>query len=594
MKKILIFLLLSFDFYVHAQLLVVQKNNKGVLEPLSNQNIEKYNDEILNVLVHYTWPSCIAYDLSDDDKSKLLAPVQGAEQNFVRKKLQTINKNLDVIFLPTTLYELFYINSYLNEIKYKCEAKTAGEYLTNPEYIEQNIPNILEDIEDILNQDKSTVQQEIKNTGIKLSPVQYVKQQINELSQNCNEKLFDQNDAYGYLNVLNLHQKIFLSVSNQQTFKGILDIETFIFENSKDIKNMLIQNLITLQKKISKDSNIQKNYPLFYDWITHPSGESDIDDSDSLYSSRYGLTQIIEFLQQEENNHILQKAIDIEYEAEKTNKGLLLRGSDVIKPNGSLEIIGTTQRADVTLKNQGLFSMSFGVSLFAGAFFYIDAMAYAYLTEFGGYALFIDKFQYIDNYNSNLFLIPGLTIEMALFGVGVWFHPRSKPVTLDKSKHDAPIIGIVTGEEYTDIIKDPYGIFLVTRDPYRQAFLFSKFLVENGKMIGNLNIDSLQEDEKIGLNILKNQDRYTGEKALELLIKKYKQKNKQSKKLKTTSIAKLVDVLKALQSESGVKKDKKEENWVNKNNQKENSKTESIFKVVDVLKALRHATNFNK
>lgn len=560
MKKILIFLLLSLDLYVHAHLLVVQKNKQSLFEPLSDKNIKQYNDDILNVLVRYTWPSCIAYDLSDDEKSELLVSKQGAEQNFVRKKLQEIDRSLDVIFVPTTLYELFYINVYLNSMKNKCEKASSGEqksYLTDPEYIDSEVSNSLEEIEEILNQDESVVKQEIKKSRKQLSSIEYIKKQINELSQTCNQKLFEKNDAFGYPDLLKVHQEFVSKLFFNNSFRVVADIENFIYQSSNDIKDDLIQGLINIQKDVEKNKKIDENYPIFYNWMTNRSANSFYDESFPSYSEQYGLIPVIEFLKKEKDNHIIQKVIDIEYEAAKSNKGLLFRGSDLIAAKGpkeSLRIIGSTQRMDATLESQGLFSMSFGASLFAGVFFYIDAMAYAYLTEFGGYALFVDKFAYVDNYNSNLFLIPGLTTEMALFGSGVWFHPRSKPVTLDKSKHNKPIIGIVTGGVYEEVIKDPYGIFLITRDPYRQAYLFSKYLVENAKIIGNLEARSLLEDEQIALDILKNQKIHAGMNALELLAKKYKQRNKQQDKqprnnLKTQSISKIADVLRTLNVE---------------------------------------------
>jgi hypothetical protein len=551
MKKILIFLLLSLDLYVHAHLLVVQKNKQSLFEPLSDKNIKQYNDDILNVLVRYTWPSCIAYDLSDDEKSKLLVSEQGAEQNFVRKKLQEIDKSLDVIFVPTTLYELFYINVYLNSMKNKCEKASSGEqksYLTDPEYIDSEVANSLDAVEDILNLDEFTVKKEIKERQSKLSPIEYVKDEINELSRTCNQKLFDKKDSFGYPNVLKVHQEFVSELLFKNSFRVVADIENFIYQSSNRIKNALIKDLIQIQKDVKENRKIVENCPIFYNWMTNTSSYLSLDESLPGYSQTYGLISVIEFLKKEEYNHIIQKVIDIEYEAAKSNKGLLFRGSDLIAAKGpeeSLKIIGTTQRMDATLESQGLFSMSFGVSLFAGVFFYIDAMAYAYLTDLEGYTLFVDKFAYVDNYNSNLFLIPGLTTEMALFGSGVWFHPRSKPVTLDKSKHDKPIIGIVTGGIYEEVIKDPYGIFLITRDPYRQAYLFSKYLVENAKIIGNLEARSLLEDERIALDILKNQKIHAGMNGLELLAKKYKQR----KNLKTQSISKIADVLRTLNVE---------------------------------------------
>jgi len=542
MKKILFFSLLVSNFLLDAQLLVVQINEKGHVEPISNDMIQKHKNDILEVLLNYTWPACIGSDLTDEEKQELLAPQENAELNFVRKKLKQISKELDVIFVPTALYELFYIEFYLNLRKYICEKSFLEKlqeksYLMDHEYIESKVSNSLEEIEDILKLDETSLKEEMQEANKNISLAEFVKEKINELSLNCNAKLFEEEDVYGYPNLLLVHQLFVYSyLYSENTVRSLTDIKNLLYKNSEEIKYSIIGHLIKLQQDVANDSDIQEKYPIFYDWMTNNKKNSD-NEPNPLYSERYGLLQILDFLKKEEENHIIQKVIELEYQAAKSNKGLLFRGSDKISiKNYSKGIIGTTQiiKDEISIEDQGLFSMSFGNSLFAGAFFYIDAMSYAYLSELGGYALFIDKFQYVDNYNSNLFLISGLSTEMGLFGAGVWFHSRSKPVTLDKLKHNKPIVGIVTDYPYEEIIKDPAGIFLVTRDPYRQAYLFSKYLVENGKIIGKIDTKTLIEDEQIALDMLENQKKYTARNFFELWAKKYKQR----KKRKTKEISK--------------------------------------------------------
>ena len=95
----------------HAELLIVKKDKQG-LAPLSDLDAKKYGPVISQTLLKYQWPMCTSQDLTDQEKDELLtADKPCVEELFIQKKLQEKIGSDDfdpaVIFIPTTLYELF-------------------------------------------------------------------------------------------------------------------------------------------------------------------------------------------------------------------------------------------------------------------------------------------------------------------------------------------------------------------------------------------------------------------------------------------------------------------------------------------------------
>jgi len=243
----------------------------------------------------------------------------------------------------------------------------------------------------------------------------------------------------------------------------------------------------------------------------------------------------------------LKKTIDLEYEAFKQNKGLLFRGSNLFEVKNihqdSKKLIASTLY-DVSEP----FSLSFGNSLFAGYINDVGACAYNYLVRNSGYVLFINKFDYVDNYCSNLFFISSLATETAIFGGGEAFHSRSKAAVKEKNQNDGyRVNGMMESYEMNlepneDIkkyyVKDPFGIVLITRNPYRQAYLFSKYFLENVVLLGHPNENNLTSEEQIGIEILKNQKEIAREYKFqdwfprwEKMYLQKKEANKQKEKL---------------------------------------------------------------
>lgn len=491
MKRILLgitFVLSS--FCIQAQILVVRVDNNGFVQPLSDEDIQKYNQQIVEILLKYTWPTCIAHDLTDEEKVRLLTPDKsGAELKFVREKIKAVSKELDVIFIPTTLYELFVIKT-INSLKWSTHSQNPSLF-------------------NVLNQKKDHILKKTKS----MSPVEYVKQEINKEYNRFNNKIFASlfsseslvekiiEYSKGSLNtsILLFHKKFV-------EYLNIYFLSSFILTKIDGIYKVLYDIRYELMKKILQSQEISDS------WLG-------IDVNDQL--------------------GIIKKGIDLDYKGFEKNQALLFRGSNFLNVSalhGLKKILATTVHGVVWQQDEKAlvkkartipsYSLSFGNSLFAGLYNDQGACAYYYLKSIQdlGYAMFIDKFAYIDNYISNLFFIAPLATEVGLLGVGEWFHSRSKPVILVKKDEEDHIYGLLdTG------ILDPYGVFLVVRNPYKQAQLFSEYLAKNGVILHKGDYKDLTEEEKNGLvELMKNQQKIGIEYKVVAWFKNLEHKLKQN------------------------------------------------------------------
>ena len=188
---------------------------------------------------------------------------------------------------------------------------------------------------------------------------------------------------------------------------------------------------------------------------------------------------------------ITSQIMSIEYEARKTNKALLFRGtSEIVQcvEGERLLLLGSTMRE--YLINQDLYarkdcgspySISFGNSLFAGLIHDYGACSYWYLNLYGnGYSLFINKKDYMQHQCCNLFYIAPLCAFAGLLGYGEWFHSRSKAAIAAKKKNEQIYI---CGLFNCQIANDSAGVILIERDPFEQAELFSQYIADNMRLI---------------------------------------------------------------------------------------------------------------
>lgn len=466
----------------HAEFLIVKKiqdkDGKEIFAPL---DFEDKSDNaaapiITQILLKYEWPMCTAADLTEAEMAELLAPdVPQAEENFIQKKLDSALKNIgrySIVFIPTSLYELLCMQCYFENEKSldplgKRIRISAGDALTR--------------------------KYEYKNPGE-------------------THKKFFKDAAALKKEILG----IFIA-QNEQAF-GIVPMKSnpFFIANNYVLKNIFT----TVDLATSSDvevlvTTIQKKM-------------DDIIKSAVLLADHTRALENIG-LNSETKNRIIPKVVALEYEARMVNKGLLFRGayftaiesatflSEKLPVLGMpfISSAGKYETINALLKDVTPYSVSYGTSLFAGTVYDADACAYGYLSgtqawkhsQGGatGYALFINKKEYMESQNNNLFFIPPLAPLISLFASGEYFHARAKVSISKKTKELLVIQGLCEA-----IIEDPFGFLVVTRDPFKHAQLFSNFLAKNGRIIQTGDSSSLAEEEKNFVEqVMKNQAQTT-------------------------------------------------------------------------------------
>ena len=241
-------------------------------------------------------------------------------------------------------------------------------------------------------------------------------------------------------------------------------------------------------------------------------------------------------LDSKSKNPLITRIIALEYKAREKNKAFLLRGTTYTKQQASDQSIDFIFGTSILISNSvgslkrsyrdkaiEPYSISFGNSLFAGILNDPDACAYFYLmghseknsfedadgfvsfpvvsrNKNSGYALFVDKAEYVRSRCNRLFFITPLSTAFALSQKGEIFHSRATAAVFDKTKKFYQVRGIRM------YMHDPAGHILITRDPLFHAELFSNYLIENMEIIQHGDNNLLTDVEKESIeNMQKSQ-----------------------------------------------------------------------------------------
>lgn len=455
---------------LHAELLIMKQTDEGLM-PL-DENDKKNCVKIEEILLNYQWPMSAAHAFdTPDQKEKLFAETgdlfkadqPNAEQLFIENKIkeETKDKSYRVIFVPTALYELFIISIALNPNASNPIRKALGNMAQN------NLHNI--SLNDILEEESSKQQKYLK---------------IKNRYHSVNKIFYSGPDgAFFYLNK-ELGNKIKESISALDS--GSLEA----------ITKELINNIRKFENNFFLVGDIPLSMPSTFSF--------EEDKHKSLIDS------------------LINRVITLEFEAQKINKGLLLRGSSFFtfekigdpKEQSSKILAGSTLYTlteAIYYKEDAFssYSVSFGNSLFAGLLFDKNACALTYLCRkpHTGYSLFINKKEYIDNFNSDLLFIAPLSTLAGVFSKGEWFHSRTK-AAIKKKKEDE--LGHIFGLS-TPLKKDSDSIITTTKDPFKHASLFSTFIAKNGVIITDGNLEGLSQEEKTSISkILETQAEAAG------------------------------------------------------------------------------------
>ncbi len=508
MKKLLF--CLSFIFaalfsIIKAELLIVKKTQDSFvsLDLSDEKNYPQITDQLLN----YQWPMCIANrNMSQEDLDKLLTSDRPfSEETFIKEKLNKISSDYDVIFVPTTLFELFTASTY-NKEESNSECAWEGSDLDKEVCALLDTPLSREDTPN----------------------------KIREKIYNAYQKVNCENYKNTFFNVNNLFvQWLFQNYPILINMNNTLEISRHIKLVSNNIAKKLISNIKT-NKFLAKCATF---------------------------------LAIASTLQEDTINPLqsLAKFIALEYEARSLNKGFLVRGSNPVTiPLDSeipVEIIANSIDTDALDNNKKFFqlyeygtnelnkklkscSLSFGNSLFAGALRDASGCVYSYLSDTkrisgersrkAGLFLFIDKKAYYEHKQNRLFFVSPLASISALESGGDFFHSRTTgPRGLNQTKKETSTRGIEpSAPGISRQFHDPAGILNIERNPFKHASLLANYIAENLRILKKSGIekDLSPEETTIYENTLKANQK----KAAEYYDKTYNQIVKLQKRAKYT------------------------------------------------------------
>lgn len=503
-------IVLSVSCIIKSQFIVVRKLADGTFGPLTSQDIS--NQQIADVLLKYSWPSCLTQNLTEREKMELLRPSSPEEGNleeeFIRSKIQAISSDLDIVFVSNTLYELFLLNFMdIEDLTFNID-----------HWVFRLLDYNANDLKDL---------KQLNNFNGDL--IEFLKNEINLLYTKGNYYFFKINKG-----------GIIRSLEQQKNFMQ------FLFENFS--KNFFLKRE-EIFKFIYEQSQIIINKIIWR-------GE------DAIKGKKF--LEIFKKLKEDSNSSI-SKSIELDYMAYKKNMALLYRGTSFINRESifgrSIKLLGTTMHED------GLYSVSFGNSLFAGYLRDSGACVYNYLEDNKelmrlqdkhiGYALFINKLLYMKNNISNLFFISGFSLETGLYGAGEWFHSRTKPASLSKRGKRVDIVGLA------QYLIDPLGFFIVHQDPYKQAKLFSEYMARNMAILeeGKLN-SQIKEEKEAFKELLEDQELLKKEYTIvEFLNRKIRIQKQKKLDLATAFKNKSKDLPKLQESQQIQKREETQESF---------------------------------
>jgi len=500
---------------IYSELLIVKQTPQGFV-PLDQTDIDN-SEQIAQILGTYQWPMCIMSDLSDKEQKALLAAdtpnaEEGFIQNKIHEKLGVAGKDYHVIFIPTSIYELFCIWQILKEDRSnlttdKFNPFQNAAYKTLLKVHEKKDGRI--DITDIINE---------------VGAPNVIRKKVFATYRPVNDVFFSgKENACIHINRA-LASELFERFPD---LKGCADAQKL----STGIRNVATNYALSLAREIGKHASERNSWDL----NKNPIYAAVIVPREIVRDMQDGITKMCISLANDES--ILPTIIALEYEARNLNKAILVRGSSpedfqigyheeekqvvplrapligstLVKQEsesdeGAFESTDLSFEAAYKGKKNQPYSISFGNSLFAGAMRDITACTYNFLTgtrvsglqarptKAVGYALLIDKEAYFINQCNRLFFISPLAPITALFQHGEYFHSRTTAAIVSKQKKRISILGLYAGG--AEGIKDPSGLLLITRDPLNHAALFSRFIAENGRIIQRGASDLLHSEEK--------------------------------------------------------------------------------------------------
>ena len=445
MQKCLMRLFISFLLLVsgvtQGEYLVFKKHGREITLPSQLE----HKNRIYPLLMRYQFPMNQSLDTGD------------CERLFIENKLKERDPSYRVVFVPTTLYELFIIEKYTDrsndlwaelferEFLYGTYTEEEVEndlrwYFSNPieaslsEDERQKVIADFKKIRDLPSDEKKLNTQNIINKYVHpFSPMGwFFEGRDGERSPriNLNRKIgktvcYDEINENEY--VINAHYVI-------NTELGELILPFLRFESddfhfphvkARELAQSMLKRIIQNVRFTTPDIR-----GFLYDLLTEEEKEKYEPFSGSWYrfhgceSFQFSPSKYYHYFLREEILPLILSIVDCEYKSEAENKCNLYRGEPFYGGDFMKMVIDGMPR-----------SLSFGASLFSGFmrdFGYKGACPFAYAWS-TFYAVAINKS--VQQRKSDLIVIPRHnTIVSFAFGKGEFFHPRTKfPVKMFQS-----------------------------------------------------------------------------------------------------------------------------------------------------------------
>jgi hypothetical protein len=288
---------------IYSELLIVKQTPQG-FAPLDQTDLDN-SEQIAQILGTYQWPMCIMADLSDGDQKALLAAdTPNAEevfiQNKIREKIGAAGKEYCVIFIPTTIYELFCIWQILKEDwqhPRQFNPFQNAAYKTLWKVHEKDGRDAI-DITDIINE---------------VSAPNVIRKKVFDTYRPVNDVFFSgKENACFYINTA-LASELFEKFPD---LKGSADAQKL----SAGIKDVAANYALSLAREIGKHGDGRR-----WDLNKNPVYAAAIVPREIVRRMQDGITKM--YISLAEDESILPTIIALEYDARNLNKAILVRGS---------------------------------------------------------------------------------------------------------------------------------------------------------------------------------------------------------------------------------------------------------------------------
>ena len=466
-KLILVCIFLGSFQALKCEYIIYKKLKNGSIETVKdNARLNLYN-KIQNTLFKYQWPTCIAHfhEVNQNEIAKYTAIGSASEENYLRAKIKEIDKNLDLAFFPTSLYELFFIINY---------QKYNQNFNLDQFICEANITNIINDPTNNL----ETIYKNIMSFN-----------QINtKIGSSENIHLTVNNDLVKYIRSFKFYKN-----SNKQSITNLIeqnidfilvDLLSKVPDTNKWDENTC-KKILNLEYKAHKNNSglIYRGNLSLYSFINSESVINPIEVTYlfSPYLNNFSFKHLA--LTKNESNEF-KRLIN----QEKLNN---LKSDEQVKLSDL-----KNEFFDSFCWDSPSRSISYGNSIFAAILRDHGACSFNYINEKDslGYALYINKWLYYKGLyasenekkslgnliDGELFIISPFNTLTALFGYNIWFHTRSKSYYFSKDLMQSFDIPFIPG---IGPIKDLTGYFIKNGNPLQKGAELAQFIAERAELI---------------------------------------------------------------------------------------------------------------